>query len=351
MEEQKRHERAPERIIRRIVDGNAAGQSVRQFLLRELGLRPAQISRLKFSTPGIRVNGEKAYVNRILEAGDLLEVGLTLQKDLRDTEGAKPPKIWEAPPREAQLPPLEILYEDEDLLIVNKPAGIVCHPSPGHYSDTLANQAAVYLGAAGTALDIRVTGRLDRETSGIVTFARNAETAAALQRQRGSGTLVKEYLALTEGVPGAGAASGAASDLASGSVPVTGVIDLPLRREYPGSFKMIAAPDGKAARTFYKVLRRSSTEDGAICLLRCTIEHGRTHQIRVHLSSMGCPIVGDRLYGSNREVPLPCGEGRRDQGRYPGICLHARRLRLLQPFTGETIEIEAPLPPWLPETT
>ncbi len=334
-----------------------AGRTVRAFLSERLGFSSHQMSRLKFREDGITVNGSKAYVSHILKEGDRLQLRLTQRHEPRDTEGARPPKIWLAPAPSLQNYPLQVLYEDADLLIVNKPAGIVCHPSPGHYMDTLANQAAEHLGGIGTQMDIRVTGRLDRETSGIVTLALNTETAAQIQKQRASGSLDKTYLALVRGIPG--------------PAGTTGRIDAPLRREYPGSHRMVTAPDGKAAVTEYVVERvwqegerkdippAASLDPGgeasagtAVSLLRCRITHGRTHQIRVHMASIGYPLVGDPLYGV---------ESDRDRGRRVSeqdrpteaetvtdvqMCLHAWRLRLIQPFTGETIQAEAPAPAW-----
>lgn len=305
-----------------------AGRSVREFLQEQLAFSAHQISRLKFQKEGIRVNGEKVYVSHVLREGEILTVGLTQQVLRRDTEGGKPGKIWEAPAPELAKYPLQVLYEDEDLLIVNKPAGMVCHPSPGHYSDTLANQAAAHLGGTGTAMDMRVTGRLDRETSGIVTFARNSETAAMIQRQRTDGRLVKTYLALAEGR----------------FEQEEGVVDCPLRREAPGSHRMICAEDGKAARTFYRVLAEKESPEGRIrTLLSCRIEHGRTHQIRVHMAHIGHPLAGDPLYaetagGGSSEEPMG---------------LHAYSLSMQRPFDGGRIEIRTERPEWadFPEWT
>ena len=181
------------------IDAKWAGMSIREFLRSELSFSGHQISRLKFQEDGLRISGEKVYVSHVLREGEVLTVGLTEQVLRRDTEGGKPGRVWEAPAPELARFPLQVLYEDEDLLIVNKPAGLVCHPSPGHYNDTLANQAAAHLGGTGTVMDMRVTGRLDRETSGIVTFAKNTEAAAGIQKQRADGRLVKIYLALAEG--------------------------------------------------------------------------------------------------------------------------------------------------------
>lgn len=317
-----------------------AGKSVREFLREQLAFSEHQISRLKFQKDGIRINGEKVYVSHVLKEGQVLTIGLTEQVLRRDTEGGRPAKIWEAPAPELSEYPLEVLYEDDDLLIVNKPAGMVCHPSPGHYSDTLANQAAAHLGGTGTAMDMRVTGRLDRETSGIVTFARNSEAAAMIQRQREDGRLIKIYLALAEG------------DFAQEE----GVVDAPIRREAPGSHYMVCAADGKPARTFYKVLARMTGPDGEPrTLLQCRIEHGRTHQIRVHMAKIGHPLVGDPLYGVGR-AEVPAGDeqpGERPAGG--SLCpekmpeemgLHAYRLTLYRPFDGDRIEITAKAPAW-----
>ena len=314
-----------------------AGKSVRQFLQEQLAFSGHQISRLKFQKEGIRIGGEKVYVSHVLKEGEVLSIGLTEQVLRRDTEGGKPGKIWEAPAPELAQYPLEVLYEDEDLLIVNKPAGMVCHPSPGHYSDTLANQAAAHLGGTGTAMDMRVTGRLDRETSGIVTFALNSEAAAMIQRQRGDGRLVKIYLALAEG------------DLAQEE----GVVDCPIRREAPGSHYMVCAEDGKPARTFYRVLARTKGPGGEPrTLLECRIEHGRTHQIRVHMARIGHPLTGDPLYGAERDRKTDGGA--EHPGADPGtgkspkeaMGLHAYKLSLLRPFDGDRIEVRAKVPEW-----
>lgn len=302
-----------------------SGMSIRRLLREKLSFSGHQISRLKYQEEGIRVDGQKAYVNHVLREGEVLTIGLTEQVLRRDTEGGKPAKIWEAPAPELEAFPLEVLYEDEDLLIVNKPAGMVCHPSPGHYSDTLANQAAAHLGGTGTAMDMRVTGRLDRETSGIVTFARNTETAAMIQRQREDGRLSKIYLALAEGE----------------MEKEEGCVELPLRREAPGSHRMICAEDGKPARTFYNVLARTrSAEGNPRTLLACRIEHGRTHQIRVHMAETGHPLAGDPLYGAPLRGDSLNGHHVEPMG------LHAYKLSLEQPFTGARIEVTAEMPEW-----
>lgn len=318
------------------IDAGTAGMSIRQFLGEKLAFSGHQISRLKFQEDGIRIGGRKVYVSHVLAEGEHLSVGLTEQVLRRDTEGGRRARVWEAPAAELAAFPLRVLYEDRDLLIVDKPAGIVCHPSPGHYCDTLANQAAAYLGGTGTAMDVRVTGRLDMETSGIVTFARSTEAAAMIQRQRADGRLVKTYLALAEGA----------------LEEAEGVVDVPIRRESPGSHRMVCARDGKEARTFYRVLARTGGPGGRErTLLSCRIEHGRTHQIRVHMAYIGHPLAGDPLYGA----VCAAAEGTNEEGAGPGACsgpggeamgLHACSLSFYQPFSGEKIDIQANLPEW-----
>ena len=315
---------------------DTAGKTIRTFLREELAFSGHQISRLKFQEDGIRVDGEKAYVSHVLREGEMLTVGLTEQVLRRETEGGKRARIWEAPAPELAAFPLKVLYEDEDYLIVDKPAGMVCHPSPGHYSDTLANQAAAYLGGTGTEMDMRVTGRLDRETSGIVTFARSTEAAAMIQRQRADGRLVKTYLALAEGL----------------FRETEGAVKVPIRRECAGSHRMVCAEDGKAAGTYYRVLGETTGPDGSPrTLLAVTIEHGRTHQIRVHMAHIGHPLAGDPLYGSGRsgderEPLCECGRDLPDEYRQEPMGLHAYKLSFWHPFRGIRIDIESPIPVW-----
>ena len=322
-----------ERILEFVISAEEAGQTIRSFLMQRLSFSAHQLSRLKYRERGITVDGAQKYVSHVLAEGECLRVRLTQLQEVRDTVGSRPPKIWLAPPAWMDAYPLRILYEDADLLIADKPQGIVCHPSPGHYMDTLANQAVAYLGGTGSRMDIRIAGRLDRETSGIVTFAKNAEAAAQLQKQRAAGTMEKIYLALAEG------------DIAQ-----DGTVDAPIRREAPGSRYMVTAPDGRPAVTHYRVLERR----GDATLLACTITHGRTHQIRVHMASTGPPLLWDPMYGSGalrtdaERTAAEHSEAIMDPAaqEHPLLGLHAFRLRMVQPFTGETITAEAPAPSW-----
>ena len=284
-----------------------AGVTVGTFLRIRLGFSKKQISRLKFRENGIRIDGVQRRTDYRLRAGELLKIRL----EEKTGEGQESRVI---PCPGAEHP--DILFENADLLAVNKPAGMVCHPSHGHYLDTLANRAAAYLERKGEPGTIRLVGRLDKDTSGIVLFAKNREAAAALGRQRRCGSLRKGYLALVSGCP----------------EPAEGTVDAPIDK-IPGELmRMQVSAEGKPARTHYCTLKTFQRE-GAVCsLLQLTLEHGRTHQIRVHMTYLGCPLMGDPLYGADP--------------RGGGALLHAWKLQFFLPFTGEQISLETELPGW-----
>ncbi|MBQ6590573.1 MAG: RluA family pseudouridine synthase [Lachnospiraceae bacterium] len=328
------------RILRLEIEEDGGGKTIKEYLKQRIGFSSKQLSRFKYRRDGILVNGEKRYVNYALSAGDVLELRLTqggepVEEDQdgpggRGTGGYLPArdgrlqKIWAPPARWlAEGHPLRILYEDEDILAADKPSGVVCHPSPGHFDDTLSNQVAEHLGRIGQELDVRVTGRLDRDTSGIVIFALNTETAAQLIRQRERSMMSKLYIARVRG------------HFSDRGEEAAGTVDRPLRRKGPDSFLMVTAEDGKPARTHYRVLEEM--EDGST-LAACRIEHGRTHQIRVHMASICHPLIGDCLYGEESSEDGAGGQG--------PLMLHAFRAELVQPFTGKKICLEAPLPDW-----
>ena len=273
--------------------------------LKKLGFSDHQISRLKFRENGICVDGVRQRVTKRLRTGERLEIRPEYHR-----EGTPCLELSADP---AALP---VLYEDEDLLIVNKPSGLVCHPSHGHYRDTLANQAASYGREKGEQWTIRIVGRLDKDTSGIVAFAKNAEAASLLARQRARGDMKKTYLGLVQG----------------SICPPGGCIRTPIARDGTSLMKMKADPSGKPAKTWYQVIE----EKAGVSLVRIQIEHGRTHQIRVHMASVGHPLVGDPLYGEKSDGCKAAGS----------TALHAWKLELMQPFSGERLLIKAPLPEW-----
>lgn len=218
-----------------------------------------------------------------------------------------------------QALPLEVVYEDADLLVVNKAAGMVVHPAPGHHDDTLVNALlARYSELHVTEEDQRpgIVHRLDRDTSGLLIVAKNMQTQAALVEQMKQHEVVKRYLALVEGI--------VALD--------SGIIDAPIGRDPRRRQQMAILSSGsREARTHFRVLERFAH----YTLLLVQLETGRTHQIRVHLKAIGHPVVGDPVYGSGRKQPDLLSQRQ---------FLHAYQLCFTHPVTGETIELEAPLP-------
>ena len=268
--------------------------------LRKLGFSKKQISALKFRENGIRVNGSRRRVTEKLQPGDLLEI-------LVEEEGKSSSQLI---PAEGMV---SVLYEDEDLMVVDKTAGILVHPSGGHYQDTLANQLMGYFQKRGETPVLRSIGRLDKDTSGAVLFAKTKLSAARLSKERELGRYEKEYLALAEGYFGEN----------------SGEVHIPVS-QVPGShpIRMKTDPEnGKEAHTYWKLEKQFPEA----ALLRIHITTGRTHQIRVHMAGIGHPLLGDPLYGKD------C----RDFSR---AALHAHVLHLTHPVTGERLVIESPLP-------
>lgn len=278
-------------------------------LKEKVGVTGHEISSAKFHGEGITVDGRKVTVKYRVKPGETVRVVLPEdrkgQDDIAGTEG-----------------PLEILYEDEDLAVINKPAGTPVHPSYGHYSDTLGNYLAYARRQKGLDGICRVIGRLDIDTSGAVVFAFNKAAAGRLARQRAAGVFGRTYLALVHGTFAPGEEKGT---LHSRMDRVEGE---KLLREIKTD------GTGLDALTHYRVLTQNAEGDAALVALR--IDTGRTHQIRVHMSDAGHPLIGDPLYGDPGDV-LPGGFPKR-------TLLHAAAITFEQPFTGEQRQIRVPLP-------
>lgn len=288
------------------VSEKASGKTIRGYLKSCAGFSEAQIRRMKFRENGICLNGQRSRVTAVLKEGDRLEL-------LVDEGGSTSSHLV------SDLAVPEILYEDEDVAVVNKPAGIAVHPAHGHYNGTLANQLAAYFRKRNEAVSIRCIGRLDKETSGIVLFAKNRVAAARLAEQREQGRLRKQYLALCRWD---------GEEIGEGWHTITKPI-APLE----GSLmKMCVHPEGKPAVTHYRV----ESCDSGRALLRLWLETGRTHQIRVHMASENHPLLGDVLYGDGKEEKQKSGIFR--------AALHAETIDFFQPFTGEAVSIRVGLP-------
>lgn len=273
---------------------------LREFLSRTLGLSRRQISQAKFREGGILVNGIERTVRAALFPGDVVEV-------LLEEEDTGSPQL---------LPvsmPLQILYEDEDVLAVVKPAGLVVHPSHGHFQDSLVNALAYYYQEREMHVKLRPIGRLDKETSGIMIFAKNQTAAARLIRQKQEGRFEKVYLAIVRGVP----------------EPEEGTISAPIGRKPNTLMKMSVDEQGAASMTAYKTLKIL----GDYALVQCIPKTGRTHQIRVHMAYMGHPLAGDQLYGI-----------REQNGGFSRAALHAMYVTFDQPFTNKKISLVCDMP-------
>ena len=275
-----------------------AGIKVDTLLRKRLGLSGTVVRRVKWLEDGILVDGVRVNTRFCPAAGQVLSVRLS---DPVRNSGIVP-----APG------PLDIVHEDDDLIVLNKSAGVPVHPGPGHFSDTLGNFLVDYYEKTGQEADFHPVHRLDRGTSGLLVAAKHPHAQEVLKNQLHTEDFRRVYLAVCEGLPD----------------PPAGVIDAPLGPK-PGSLmEQMVRPDGKPARTKYGVLRRW----GDRALVSLELETGRTHQIRVHMAHTGHPLTGDFLYGTE------------DRALIPRPALHSGYLSFRHPLTGENMQFSVPLP-------
>ncbi|NLL63404.1 MAG: RluA family pseudouridine synthase [Ruminococcaceae bacterium] len=270
---------------------------VLHFLKASAGLSARLIRTLKMRPDGILLNGEHIRTVDFLHTGDILTINIPKDNSnspiekFNSTKGEK----------------LEILYEDEDVIVVNKPATLAIHQSHNHQGDTLANLLSEYL---GPQIIFRAVGRLDKGTSGIVVCAKNAFAANKLQ-----GKIEKIYFAMPEGI-----------------FTGKGKIEAPIFRPDPIKTYRIVDDRGDVAITCWEELKTGKLSDGTeVSFLRVNLETGRTHQIRVHFSHLGAPLLGDTMYGRGRED-------------ISHQALHCGIATFKQPFTEKTITVKASLP-------
>ncbi len=289
-----------------VVSEEQAGQRLDHFLVAALD----DISRTAFQ--GMISAGQALVNGRASKAGYLLRSGDTVAISALQSER-------HAPEIQPQPTPLAIVYEDQDLLVVNKPAGMVVHPARGHSGDTLLDMLlARYpeMGQFGDSERPGIVHRLDKDTSGLLIVAKNMRAQAALVEQMKQHAIIKRYLALVEGVVALDAGS----------------IDAPIGRDPRYRQQMaITTASSREARTHFRVVQRFNRHT----LLLLQLETGRTHQIRVHLQAIGYPVVGDPVYGPT---------GKHDTLQLSRQFLHAYQLAFNHPITGQRIELEAPLP-------
>ncbi len=288
------------RIITYIIDPDNENRTIQCFLQRK-GYSAGILSALKQREGSVLLNGNSARLNSRLHAGDDLTI------------------IWiEEETSEKILPvemPVEILYEDEDLLVVNKPAGLAMHPSHGNQDHSLANAMMALYARRGEPFVYRCINRLDQDTSGLTILAKHSISAAILgqmvcDKEQG---IQRIYLAVTEGI----------FEKKEGAViaPLVRVEDKDLR------MAVDKTGSGKSAVTHYRVL----AEGNGCSLVECRLETGRTHQIRVHMASLGHPLLGDAIYGTASD-------------QISRQALHAWKLHFPHPVTGEELHFTAELP-------
>ena len=287
------------RIFEYTISAEHSPAQIKSFL-KQQGFSVRSMILLKQQENSVTVNGHPVFLTYVLQPGDCLRI--TLSEEI-SSEHVVPVKL-----------PLDIVYEDADLLVVNKPAGMPIHPSLNNYENSLGNAVAWYFAKKEEPFVFRCINRLDRDTSGLTIIAKHIVSAGILSNRIAHKTdgILREYLAIVKGTV----------------TPSEGTIDAPLGRK-DGSIieRTIDFAHGERAVTHYRVIH---TKNGH-SLLSLILETGRTHQIRVHLKYAGFPLIGDYLYNPDME-------------RISRQALHAFRLKFRHPITGEFLEFTAPLP-------
>lgn len=254
----------------------------------------------------ITVNGKKEKSSYKVQKDDIIKIEIEEPKDV---------KI------EAQEIPIDVIYEDKDILVVNKPKGLVVHPANGNPDGTLVNAIMAIckdsLSGIGGELRPGIVHRLDKDTSGLLIVAKNDKAHIQMSQQLKDRKVNKTYIALVRGTISENGAT----------------IDMPIGRSLKDRKKMCVTKSGKQAITHFKVLNRFATTKASYTLLEIKIDTGRTHQIRVHMAEIGHPVVGDMVYSN----------GKNEFG-IEGQCLHAQKLEFIHPITGKQMSLKAPIP-------
>lgn len=285
------------RTIEYKIEFESDGLRIEQFLKRK-GYSSQNLSEIKRMPGSILVNGRHCYMRETLKSGDQLTVRI---QETKYSKHIPPVKL-----------PLSILYEDEDILVLNKPAGMPTHPSMNNYTNTLANALAWYYQEQNKPFIFRCSNRLDRDTSGITVAAKHLVSGNILSRQTFRREIHREYLAIVRGKV----------------TPSSGIICAPLARK-PGTIieRTVDFENGETAITHYQLIK----EKNGHSLVSLWLETGRTHQIRIHMKYAGFPLIGDYLYNPDME-------------QISRQALHSHRVAFSHPITGEYMEFTAPLP-------
>ena len=288
----------PPRRLELVITQAQDGQEVNTLLRRQLGLSGTVLRRIKWLEDGITLDGARVHVRVRVREGQTLAVRLT---DPAPSSGVVPTEG-----------PLDIVHEDADLIVVNKAPGVLVHPGHGHFDDTLGNYLMWHYRQAGDPSDFHPVHRLDKGTSGLVVVAKHAHAQERLKNQLHTGDFRRVYLAVCDGAP----------------TEPTGIIDAPIGPVDGSQTAREVRPDGRPARTHYRVVQVC----GPRSLVELELDTGRTHQIRVHMAHLGCPLTGDFLYGTENRALI----------HRPA--LHSAYLELVHPITGERLAFSAPLP-------
>jgi 23S rRNA pseudouridine1911/1915/1917 synthase len=291
--------------LRYVVPPEEDGWLLNTILRRRMALSRRLVTRLKGTERGITVNGERRWTNTRVSAGDIVEIRM----EREESDDILPQPI-----------PFDMIYEDEHLLIVNKAAGLVVHPTRGHYTNTLANGVVHYWRERGENCRFCPVHRLDRETSGVLAIAKNAFVHRHISEQMKANRTLKQYVAVVHGV-----------------LPMErGTIRAAIGRSPENPNVRIVLEEGPPAVTHFEVVERYRFATQ----IRVRLETGKTHQIRVHLKSLGHPLIGDKMYGLNANS----GADPAEPSLIDRHALHAERLGFEHPVAGRWMEFAAPLP-------
>lgn len=270
-------------------------ESVKNILKSKLKMSERLIRKIKLNDK-LTCDGRCLKINDTVEAGNVLTIDLNFEEESENIDSVEMP--------------LDILYEDEWLIIINKPANMVVHPSVLHRTDSLASAVKFYLESKNEKIKMRFVNRIDKDTTGIVIFAKSEYIQEALVAQMKDGTLIKEYRAIVEGV-----------------LEGIGTIDKPIKRQEGSIMIRIVSDDGERAVTHYEVLQNMKD----MTLVKVILETGRTHQIRVHMKEIGHTLIGDDLYESKSSL-------------INRQALHAYKINFIHPITNEKMEFVAEMP-------
>jgi 23S rRNA pseudouridine1911/1915/1917 synthase len=307
-----------DRRFAQVVEGDSAGARLDQWLAGRL----PELSRMRVKaliTGGrVRVDGRAVKAAYRVQAGERVEVTI-------------PP-----PPRDGIVPeavPLRVVFEDADVLVVDKPAGMVTHPGAGRIDGTLAAAALAHapeMAGVGSPRRPGIVHRLDKGTSGLIVLAKTQAAYDGLTTQLARRTVSRRYLALAQGA----------------LRRAEGTVDAPIGRDPRSRVRMAIVPEGRGKRavTHYRVLERFGRGASAVTLLECRLETGRTHQIRVHLASLGHPLLGDETYRGRRAAPAGDPVLAELVEALGGVALHAAGLAFTHPVTGAPMSFACPSP-------